>query len=249
MHYDRPAVLSVAGYDPSGGAGILADIKTLEQHRCLGLGVLTALTVQTENRFLGLDWLPFGKITEQLQPLFQQYPIKVVKIGIIENLEILIQLISTLKEWQEDCKIIWDPVIASSTGFTFHNHIDRKLLAEILGNIYLVTPNVPEACKLSGSSDSTAAAQCLASMANVLLKGGHNEQQKGTDYLWENGQVTSFNSEHHHNSEKHGSGCILSAAIAAGLAYGYNLQQACTSAKSYIEKILNSNQNLLAYHV
>lgn len=249
MYYDRPAVLSIAGYDPSGGAGILADIKTLEQHRCLGLGALTALTFQTESSFLGVDWLPFGKIMDQVHPLLQQYDVSVIKIGIIENLEIMHRLVSTLKEHQDNYKIIWDPVIASSTGFAFHQDIDTELLTGILNNVYLVTPNIPEAHILSGISDSTAAAQWLSSMTRVLLKGGHNEQQKGTDHLWENGQMTSFAERDKGNSEKHGSGCILSSAIAAGLARGQELHQACTSAKHYIGKILSSNPNLLAYHV
>jgi len=249
MHYDRPVVLSIAGYDPSGGAGVLADIKTLEQHRCLGLGVLTALTVQTESRFIRADWLPLAKIQEQVQPLLEEYPVRVIKIGIVENLEVLHLIIEAIKTQQNDSIIIWDPVIASSTGFAFHKTIDRDLLTVVLRNVYLVTPNIPEAKILAGMEDNMAAARWLSSHTRILLKGGHNEDQTATDYLWEAGNSTRFDSSTRSDYGKHGSGCILSSAIAANLAGGDDLFTSCAAAKRYIEKILNSNTNLLAYHV
>lgn len=248
MHYERPTVLSIAGFDPSGGAGVLADIKTLEQHRCLGLGVLTAVTIQTEDHFLGIDWLSLTKIKEQLLPLLEQYPVSVIKIGIVESLQVLQHLLHFIKKYKQEIRIIWDPVIASTSGFTFHKTIDRSLLAEILSGIFLLTPNIPEAGLLAGVANSEDAAEWLSSMTNILLKGGHNETQKGIDHLWESGKKTTFVNYIKAIKGKHGSGCILSSAIAANLALGKNLQEATQTAKKYIEQILNSNSNLLAYH-
>jgi len=211
------------------------------------MGVLTAVTMQTESHFSGIDWIRFDKIKEQLLPLLDQYKIRIIKIGIVESLETLLELVHLVKA-QQEVRIIWDPVMASSTGFVFHKAIDQQLLSELLSMVYLLTPNLPEAMQLAMTKYNEAAAEWLASMTNVLLKGGHSETHKGTDYLWESGNKTTIKSTILSTNEKHGSGCILSSAIAAGLASGKDLYQSCISAKHYIGKILNSNPNLLAYH-
>src|SRR5690606_29234163 len=113
----RPYILSVAGFDPSGGAGILADIKTFEAYKTIGLGVSTALTYQTEDSFLGLDWQSEKQIDMQLEPLLKRYPIKFAKIGLVESLKSLSQIIEVLKHYNPGMKIIWDPILKASAGF------------------------------------------------------------------------------------------------------------------------------------
>ncbi|MES2485794.1 MAG: bifunctional hydroxymethylpyrimidine kinase/phosphomethylpyrimidine kinase, partial [Bacteroidota bacterium] len=93
MEYNRPALLSIAGFDPSGGAGVLADVKTFEQHRCLGFAAVTALTVQTENAFHKTVWQPLQMIIDQIEPLINTYKIEVIKIGIVESPEVLLSLL------------------------------------------------------------------------------------------------------------------------------------------------------------
>lgn len=249
MQYNRPIVLSIAGFDPSGGAGVLADVKTFEQHKCLGMGVISALTVQTENKFINVEWLSFEKMTDQLQPLLENYHIEFIKIGIIKNIELLLELVLWIKEKNSSVKIIWDPVLAASSGFTLTEKLDQDVLIKLLKNIYLITPNTNEAIALTHHTNEKEAAAFLAQYCAVLLKGGHSEQEKGIDYLYTKSEQVKISGSTEVVYSKHGSGCILSSSITSQLALGHSLEQACQNAKTYIENILKSNTNLLAYHV
>ncbi len=248
MVYTRPVVVSIAGMDPTGGAGLLADIKTCEQHRCLGFGVVSALTIQTEDTFYRADWLPLEAIIDQAAPLFAQYEVAVVKIGIVENFAVLDNLVRWITEQRAGIRIVWDPVLAASAGFRFVDRVDPAMLQQVLRHIYLITPNAPEARQLAGVDNAQEAACLLASHCRVYLKGGHLTENTGTDYLYEAETVTAFPPGIQRVWPKHGSGCMLSSAIASRLAGGETLMQACVGAKEYIECILSSNENLLAYH-
>ncbi|MES2566817.1 MAG: hydroxymethylpyrimidine/phosphomethylpyrimidine kinase [Bacteroidota bacterium] len=250
MSYNRPIVLSIAGFDPCGGAGVLADIKTFEQHQCLGMAVNTSITNQVEDNFISVDWFSAKEIIEHIKPLTDLYKIDYVKIGIIENLDTLQEVISFLKKQNETIKIIWDTVLSSSTGFDLIEGIDQNKLNDLLKNIYLITPNVNEAKKLSGLTDETSAAEFLSGFCNVLLKGGHSEENPGVDVLFTDKEMIEIKKQSSKTIyHKHGSGCILSSAITANLALGNDLKNSCKNAKYYIETILNSNTHLLAYHV
>lgn len=249
MRYERPIALSIAGFDPTGGAGILADANTFAQCGVLGMGILSANTVQTEDHFISVDWVEFARIKAQLEPIFDQYEIKTVKIGIIENQEVLKELCSLVKSEQPNCKIVWDPVIASSSGTILHNSINADVLKETLPMVSLVTPNVDEARILANNPDEIEAAFSLGEFCPVLLKGGHSLVRLGLDLLIENRIPTEIVGGEEKVYPKHGSGCILSAAITANLALGKSLNESCRAGKKYIEERLMSNSNLLAYHV
>lgn len=249
MNYNRPIVISIAGFDPSGGAGVLADVKTFEQHNCLGMAVVSALTVQTENQFISVEWLSAEKIVEQLKPLLEYYDCPVVKIGIIENIDTLTQVVNFLCTQNNNIKIVWDTVLAASSGFSLIDHVNAKELKELLMHLYLITPNTNEALRLTGMGDESDAAKFLSNYCYVLLKGGHSILQKGVDKLFYEDQLIEFKPSSDLFYEKHGSGCILSSAIASNLALGHDLETACLQGKQYIEKVLNSNSKLLAYHV
>jgi hydroxymethylpyrimidine/phosphomethylpyrimidine kinase len=240
--------MSIAGMDPTGGAGLLADVKTCEQHRCLGFGVVSALTIQTEDTFHRVDWMPLTTIIDQAAPLFSRYTVAVVKIGIVENFAVLDSLVRWIIEQRAGIRIVWDPVLAASAGFRFVDRVDPARLQQLLKHIYLITPNAPEARQLAGVDDAQEAARQLARYCRVYLKGGHLTENTGTDYLYESDTVTTFSPGIHRVWPKHGSGCILSSAMASRLAGGESLTRACTGAKEYIERILISNENLLAYH-
>lgn len=251
MKYKRPIVLSIAGFDPTGGAGVLADVKTCEQHRCLGMAILTANTNQTETEFLSVDWFDKQVIFAQLQPILNTYEISAVKIGIVENLETLLELLSLVKGAFPAVPIVWDPVLSASAGFELHTSWNEETLDQVLGMIDLVTPNVHEVRKITGMEDEIEAAFQLAKSTRVLLKGGHSTSRQGVDLLFEGGIPREIppKAEVSKYKAKHGSGCILSAGIACNLALGRNLGEACREAKEYIEKRLSSNEYLLAYHV
>jgi len=247
MEYERPIVLSFAGLDPCGGAGLLADIKTIEQHRCLGFGVATAITSQTEDRFESVRWLSTEDILSQAKPLLEQYKIAAVKIGLIENSHVLGHLLDTLTAAGIH-KIVWDPVLSASSGFNFYNHGDLNQLLTQLVKISLITPNLQESTRLAKIDDAVDAARALSTYTNVLLKGGHHPTDPGTDHLFVNTGVTTLSPAKQIIYPKHGSGCVLSSSIACLLAKGESTESACTHAKSYIEKVLASTPHLLAYH-
>jgi hydroxymethylpyrimidine/phosphomethylpyrimidine kinase len=249
MSYERPVVLSIAGYDPSGGAGVLADIKTFEQLQCLGMAAVTAWTVQTEDSFCHLEPMATAQIRAQVTPLLDRYPIRWIKLGLFSQAEDLLVLLRWLKEQDPDLRIIWDPVLSASAGYSFAHGIGREVIPEIAKHIYLITPNVPEAKSLTGLHDEQEAAVWLAEYSNVLLKGGHSTVAPGTDYLYYAGGIMQICPSAAEAWPKHGSGCILSAAVTALLAKGKGLEQACIEAKQYIEQVLRSNTQLLAYHV
>lgn len=243
----RPYVLSIAGFDPSGGAGLLADCKTFEQHRVQGLCVCSALTVQTGSAFHKVDWLSIERILEQLQPLLEEYPVEVCKIGLVESAPILDSLIDCLRGTHPDITIVVDPILKASAGFDFQRGNAHDWVS-VYQKVNLITPNTEEAIFLLGDDH-------LNIPCNVLLKGGHNTEQKGRDSLLLQSVMSSQKAIHFLPSEKqgaisekHGSGCVLSAAIAANLALGNCLEDACRKAKQYIEQYLASSPALLGFH-
>ena len=250
MNYNRPIVLSIAGFDPCGGAGVLADIKTFEQHHCLGMAVNTSITNQVEDKFISVNWFSADDIIKHIQTLTSKYNINFVKIGIIENLHTLHAIVSFLKQQNNTITIVWDTVLSASSGLHLIESIDKHKLEAVLKSIYLITPNTSEAKKLTGIDNELEAADYLSKYCHVLLKGGHSEINKGTDVLFYDKVISKIEKQTSNIIyPKHGSGCILSSAIAANLALGSDLETACQKSKQYIETILNSNTNLLAYHV
>lgn len=247
MEYTRPIVLAIAGLDPCGGAGLLADIKTIEQHKCLGFGVTTAITCQTEDRFNSVRWIEEHEIICQIEPLLERYDIAAVKIGLIQSTQILDRILGLLTA-KGIPNIVWDPVLTASAGFDFNNNSGTVDFPELLRKVTLITPNLQEAIDLSKVSDPISAARKLADSTAVLLKGGHALTGLGIDYLFINSKKISLAPVTQLHFSKHGSGCILSSSIAAFFAKKKSLESACTNAKRYIEKALVSNSNLLAYH-
>lgn len=248
MAEETTCVLSLAGFDPSGGAGLLADIKTFEQHKVYGLSISTANTLQTENKFYSVEWEKIETVLNAVNVMLSSYSIQVIKIGIVPSFEYLSQLVKHIKSINAEIKIVLDPIIKSSTGFDFQKTIDKKELISVLKNIYLITPNIQEAMLLTNENDSKEAAKQIAEHCNVLLKGGHNDEKIGVDYLYTNGECIELQPTLTNLSAKHGSGCVLSAAIVSNLALGSDLKTACIEAKKYVEHFLNSNKSLLGFH-
>ena len=253
MNKTRPCVLSIAGFDPSGGAGVLADIKTFEQHRVQGMGVVTGLTFQNDSEFEGVNWIGINDILRQTEVLSKKFTFEFIKIGMVKDLEMIEGIINSKLKIQnskgEQPKFIWDTILRASAGFKIHDSVDPEKLIPILKKIYLITPNTDEIKILSGGQDEMRAAKELSKHCNVLLKGGHSEKNKGKDYLFTtDGKIFPFKAKKISETGKHGSGCVLSSAITANLANGLSLQRACLKAKDYVTKFLMSNKTLLGYH-
>lgn len=235
---DRPFVLSIAGFDPSGGAGVLADCKTFENIGVQGMAVLTANTIQTEDKFSHMDWMPIIIVQQGIRTLMSRYSIEVVKIGIVPNVAFLSAVLESVFACNPKAEVVWDPVLKSSTGYAFFSDQEITLLSDVLKSLTLITPNFNEYQILSQFfkvEDGCA----------VLLKGGHRLERLGVDSLLWNEKVIDFEPEIKRVYPKHGSGCVLSAAISAYLAKGLELTSACQQAKVFTERFLNSHFSLL----
>lgn len=240
--------MSIAGFDPSGGAGLLADIKTFEQHGVYGLAVNTANTIQTEHSFHAVNWASLDDVLSTIDTLMDAYPVQYVKTGIVPSFDFLSSVVTYLKQKNAGIRIITDPVIRSSSGFSFHDRPASDNITNILKHIYLLTPNIQEAEWLSGKQDTRDAALALSAHCPVLLKGGHSTAEPGTDHLYTKDGTITLKPGRKDATAKHGSGCVLSAAITANLALGDDLLTACTKAKNYVEQFLSSHPSLLGYH-
>ncbi|MBO9152947.1 hydroxymethylpyrimidine/phosphomethylpyrimidine kinase [Chitinophaga sp. GCM10012297] len=240
-------VMSLAGLDPSGGAGLLADIKTFEAHRLHGLGVCTALTAQTDSEFLGVEWLTADKIIAQALPLLEKFPVAYCKVGIVSHPAVLAEVFPALRKIAPGLQFILDPVLKASAGYVFHSAISRQWEA-VLPYLRLLTPNFEEVIAMSGEPHGEKAAQHLARHCAVLLKGGHRMDRKGWDILYDGDARIDFGPHSDDVFPKHGSGCVLSAAITALLAKGLLLEDACREGKAYTYRYLQSSPSLLGWH-
>lgn len=248
MSTNRPIALSIAGFDPIGGAGVLADIKTFEQHQVTGFAITTANTIQTENEFFEIEWNDLNFVTRSIETLFQNYKIKAVKIGIVPSLDYLNQILSTIKTVSPITQIVWDPVLKSTTDFNFITIENQLELNKILSKIDLITPNYNEAEILFPGFIPNQLSLKNETPCAILLKGGHNPIEIGTDRLFLKNGIIDLLPSNKKCFEKHGSGCVLSSAIASNLALDQTLTEACKNAKTYIEKFLSSNSTLIGYH-
>ena len=216
-------------------------MKTLEQLHVQGMAVLTASTIQTEDEFIQLEWLPLEFLLESIRVLLVRYLVRVVKIGVVRDAHFLQAIIEGVRNCSKDITIVWDPVLVSSSGYTFFSNKDIKNLEALAAEIDLITPNYNEYLTLRAALD-------LEGFKNVLVKGGHREDKLGTDVLIQSKTETAFLPTREVLFEKHGSGCVLSSAIAAYLARGKTMKEACRCGKQYVEQFLNSSPSLLGKH-
>src|SRR5688572_4896810 len=192
MSAERKYVMSIAGLDPSGGAGLLADMKTFEQHKVYGLSVNTANTLQTAKKFHSIQWIELKDVLYTIDVLLEAFPVQVVKTGIVPSFDFLLEVVTFIQSRNPEIKIIVDPVLKSSSGFDFYESFHSEKLDTILSKIYLLTPNIPEALSLAKETDVDKAAQKLSKVCHVLLKGGHNDTTPGVDFLYYDHQCISL---------------------------------------------------------
>lgn len=229
--------LTIAGHDPSDGAGLSSDVQTFQ---CIGvdsLSVCTAITFQNDDEFESVDWLPIESIQHQLKMLLGTYTIGAIKIGLIENLSVLKAVLTTISNHYSKAKkpfIVWDPILSASAGFQFHAEMDRDDLHSVLTGIDLVTPNIPESEALFPNAKWEKGEELPCS---VLLKGGHGSASESKDVLYHADQKIMYSAKRI-AVKKHGTGCILSAAICAYLAQGQELHFSTQYAKDYLHKEL-----------
>jgi hydroxymethylpyrimidine/phosphomethylpyrimidine kinase len=240
------SVLSIAGSDSGGGAGIQADLKTFAAHGLHGLSAIAALTAQNTQGVQAIHVPPPAFLKAQLQSLFSDFDIRAVKIGMLANARI-IDVVADCLEKHRPKAIVLDPVMVSSSGHALlEPRAIQRLAQRLLPLATVITPNIDEAALLLGhgiqnDEDAEAALVELLSMGAqaVLLKGGHLGGKKVIDRL-DTGKAL-FEFEHPRLArEGHGTGCTLAAAIAAQLALKNTLPHACEAAGDYVYNALKS---------
>ncbi|MGG6895556.1 bifunctional hydroxymethylpyrimidine kinase/phosphomethylpyrimidine kinase [Rhizobium sp. BR 315] len=235
-------VLSIAGSDPSGGAGIQADLKTFSACGVYGMAALTALTAQNTRGVSGVQPVPPQFVADQIAAIFADIRVDAVKIGMIANAAIASAVAEILTR-HRDVPVVLDPVMIAKGGAALlaADAVD-VLTTQLLPLATVVTPNLPEAAALlhepEARSREDMARQALAlsklGPAAVLVKGGHLESDESPDVLASAGTITWFETDRLPTKNTHGTGCTLSSAIAAEIAKGLPLPEAVASAKDYL---------------
>lgn len=239
-------VLSIAGSDCSGGAGIQADIKTISAHKMYAMSAVTSLTAQNTTGVYGVYDVTPEFLASQLDCIFTDIFPDSIKIGMVSSAGLIKTISQKLRQYNAS-NIVADPVMISTSGSRLlsEDALD-VLISELLPLSSLITPNVPETevlsgMKISDENDMIKAAHALSERfgTSVLIKGGHMIND-ATDILCENGKITRFTSERIDNPNTHGTGCTLSSAIACGLAAGYSAEESIRSAKEYLTGALQA---------
>lgn len=242
-------ILTIAGHDPSGGAGLTSDIKTFEAHGLYGVSVCTAITVQNDVDFKQCVWTEVDVIMAQIETLFERFDIHIVKIGIVESWDLLDLILNKLRILNADIKIVLDPIIKASAGFDFHETENQDLLDKIWKQCFIITPNYDEIQCLYPKLSIENTIEHISKLSNIYLKGGHRTDKKGWDALYHSGIVmVNIPPNTDKIYEKHGSGCVLSASLASNFALEIVLEDAAKNAKRYTEQFLNSDDSLLGTH-
>jgi|SRR5699024_9916923 len=235
-----PSALTIAGTDPSGGAGIQADLKTFQELKTYGMSVITSVVAQNTTGVQAVEHLSLEMLDQQLQSIIVDMPIHAFKTGMIANkgmMEVIEKRIHEL-----DALFVMDPVMVATSGDALIQEDSRLFLRDhILPHTTLVTPNIPETEYLTGekietTEDMKIAAEELVKKYDAgaaLVKGGHL-QGDAIDFLFDGNQMYSFSTARIDTVNTHGTGCTYSAAITAYLSQGIPLVKAVEQAKEYI---------------
>lgn len=243
-------VLTIAGSDCSGGAGIQADIKTITVHNMYAMSAITALTAQNTTGVYGVLEATPEFVANQLDCIFTDIYPDAIKIGMVSNADIIKVIADKLLEYKAK-NIVVDPVMVSTSGSRLMNENATDVLINNLIKIAdIITPNIPEAEVLSGiyienTEDMLKAAEIISKNYSgyILIKGGHLNDT-ADDLLYKCGKAVWFNSEKIDTENTHGTGCTLSSAIACNLADGLSMQQSVKNAKDFISGALKAGLNL-----
>lgn len=247
-----PIVLTIAGFDPSGGAGIIADVRTILHFGCSPVAAITSLTFQNRERVFGAIHESAHSVRAQILPVIEESPVAGVKIGMLPTVEIVLEIARMIRAQTLPPPVI-DPVMCSSSGFELmEQDAIEALRDELMPLAHLITPNVPEAEALTGiavedEQGMRSATEKLRKMGAraVLIKGGHlnqkseigsqeSEERQAIDILDDEGNVTIFRGEWINMPPVRGTGCMMSSAIASNLARGNSLPESMRVAKLFV---------------
>lgn len=259
----KPVVLTIAGFDPSGGAGIIADIRAIESLDCTAAAAITSVTFQNAEKFFGANHQSAESVRAQVEAITGAMKIAAVKIGMLPTPQIAHEVATLISEYNLPLPVV-DPVMESTSGGKLmEEDAFEEFVTELLPLARVVTPNIPEAEKLAGLNirDEAGMRQAAARIRElgvraVLIKGGHLEEQRleirgqrsekpattAIDLLDDGGHVTVFRADWIEAPNVRGTGCMLSSAIAARLAKGLELTEAVGAAKNFVTDQLHSSK-------
>ncbi|MGK6352982.1 bifunctional hydroxymethylpyrimidine kinase/phosphomethylpyrimidine kinase [Parapedobacter sp. DT-150] len=253
QQYRYPSVLTIAGFDGSGGAGIQADIKTISALGCYATSVLTALPVQNTQGVRSIYSIPDHAVGKQLDAILDDIFPDAIKIGMVHTGELVDTIVNALTQYPR-VPIVFDPVMVATSG---HGLMEDKTLVTLIDRLFpivtVLTPNLDEAAVLAGMpvrtvDDMYVAGEKIRKMGcrSVLLKGGHLDAPRLTSlYFDEEGTVHEFSFERLETNNTHGSGCTLSAAIASRIALGKPLLDAVQEGQEYVHQAILSGRDVL----
>jgi hydroxymethylpyrimidine/phosphomethylpyrimidine kinase len=251
QHHKTPRqyckVLTIAGSDSGGGAGIQADLKTFSAIGCYGMSVITALTAQNTRGVNGIHAIPPAFAVQQIEAVFSDMGADAVKIGMLYSAE-LIEAVAAALTKHSARKIVLDPVMVAQSGDKLlQDDAIEAIKTHLMPLADVVTPNIPEASVLCGRplkqwSDIESAAETLAQHGSrsILIKGGHGDQNKSTDLLFlaRENRFVSLTADRIATNNNHGTGCTLSSAIAGYMAKGNDIEDAIQKAKTFMNQAI-----------
>ncbi len=247
----QPVCLSIAGLDPSGGAGVIADVKTFSAFGCFSAAAVASVTFQNTTGVFGAVHQTADSVRRQVEAVFDDYDVAAVKTGMLPNREIIETVAAIMRERGVE-RLVVDPVVRSTSGFDL---IDDIALAALIENLFplatVITPNIPEAERIAGmtivsSEDVAVAAEIMRNLGamNVLIKSGHLEAMKAKDHLFTENGLDVFEAEFIETTATHGTGCTLAAAITANLALGESLVRSVQIAKDFVTEAIRTAPGL-----
>ncbi|WP_419867968.1 bifunctional hydroxymethylpyrimidine kinase/phosphomethylpyrimidine kinase [Chryseobacterium sp. CT-SW4] len=251
--YTYPSVLTIAGFDGSGGAGIQADIKTFSALGCFATSVLTALPVQNTQGVRKIYPIPEEAVGDQIEAIMNDIFPDAIKIGMVHTPQLVETIAHTLGKYKK-VPIVFDPVMVATSG---HRLIEEETVSAIIRLLFpisdIITPNMDEAAILAKMEvktpdDMKTAGERILQLGcpSVLLKGGHQESDVITSLFFDaDGEIHSFNSEKLPTSNTHGSGCTLSSAIAAYLAQGKSLYDSVSMGQTYVYEAIKNGKDVI----
>ena len=246
----KPICLTIAGLDPSGGAGIIADIKTFSAFGCFATAAVASVTFQNTTGVFGAVHQTADSVRRQIEPIFDDFEVAAVKTGMLPTREIIETVAEILVERGVQ-QLVVDPVVRSTSGFDL---IDDSALEAVIQKLFpiatVITPNIPEAERIAKMTiqsfdDINTAAQIMQELGakNVLIKGGHGtnaESGKAIDYLFIGDSIESFEADLIDTTATHGTGCTLAAAIAANLGLGFDLAESVRLSKEFVTEAIRT---------
>ena len=252
MIYKYPSVITIAGSDSGGGAGIQADLKTFSALGCYGTSAITAITVQNTLGVTGIHQVPAAIVSAQIKSVMDDIAPDAIKIGMVHSAALAAEIADTLKEYP-GTPIIFDPVMVATSG---DHLIEGNTLATLKTTLFpmatLLTPNLDEAGLLVGRKINSLHEMQVAALEiletgsfAVLVKGGHLKGEKVYDvYADQDGREKTFESVYINSENVHGTGCTLSSAIAAFIALGEELEEAVTKGREYVFNAILEGKNV-----